>query len=861
MAAETYIIIHEDCDLPAFKASEWIGTNRPYVNVPEEVSNAKNRCLEVPTSFSSQFPSPTLSVVDVLAFTLPEMSNGIVTSKTALWFSKDIPTTAPDCLWMRPVVSESYLKVLERDFGQAWLDGAQSMIDPRFNSGRDRLPLWMLGFWRKMVNIIRDRQQWKHSIQWLQSEKEKVQHNKDSDTLKAIDEALLALRDLPWNTSLTCWSTANTVTLLLSTFLGNKWLNDEHIDLMMEALTERVNRDPKLKKKIIIAPLALARELENNCNGTYNKKRGAAVLCRYEKHIKDNQLEQLYFPVHVNSNHWIAAYVDFSNGRIGYGQFTVNQQIQYLTVALLGDSLAHQSSPHRKFMLHLRLWLSTCFGLDPEDGIDSMRHGKQNDSFSCGPTSANTIAHGIFNDPLWTPATATIQRIRWFLCLSQASKHAKPPPVSPTPPIPAPVNMPGLETDIHLSILQATKDHNFADLVKFALADEDREPMPEIRTRHHLSILELLNPADPMFEDAETTYEEAGSEEMDIDDGDPESDCQAPSPAVKRKRTLHVNSAPSSKSGSSDSELTSDERTPKRPRPPKGTLGQSRSAVLSREKRVAFREGTFQADVTAVNTWKQAILADDPLASFDPVNLRSVHHSTCGKTFLVKEPLDLTRWRSHIKDCKEKKKKKTKAAGVISLFALGFGKVKTRSIAATSTPSPPTVSVTPPVTLARSAPVSRPCPGITEQDCPGIVQYLNRSSAIGGGGQAIHIISSQIFNKLFSQLRPQHKDDVLAAQSHTHLWRNDHRHLRIYSTTCKKKVDCRKPDRPLPCGDCKSVITLKSFKNVLNKKMPLPKNQIFTNAKYRNQVLGELYGQHIGLKEIIEAPVSLCSML
>ena len=42
----------------------------------------------------------------------------------------------------------------------------------------------------------------------------------------------------------------------------------------------------------------------------------------------------------------------------------------------------------------------------------------------------------------------------------------------------------------------------------------------------------------------------------------------------------------------------------------------------------------------------------------------------------------------------------------------------------------------------------------------------------------------------------------------------------------------------------------------LVKPTPLPKNQIYTNSQYRNKLLGEIYGRTIGLKEIIEAPVS-----
>ena len=69
----------------------------------------------------------------------------------------------------------------------------------------------------------------------------------------------------------------------------------------------------------------------------------------------------------------------------------------------------------QEFMFALRRWLKTCFDLDPEDGGDCMPHGQQNDTFSCRPATGNTIAHDILGCPLWSPKTAVLERVRWFL--------------------------------------------------------------------------------------------------------------------------------------------------------------------------------------------------------------------------------------------------------------------------------------------------------------------------------------------------------------------------------------------------------------------------------------------------------------
>lgn len=88
----------------------------------------------------------------------------------------------------------------------------------------------------------------------------------------------------------------------------------------MEEYSQEAESNAEVKARIIIAPLALAGEIrKNGKTGTYGKKE-VPLLRRYEKHIKEKGIEKLVFPVHVNDNHWIAAFVDFKAGKIGYGE-------------------------------------------------------------------------------------------------------------------------------------------------------------------------------------------------------------------------------------------------------------------------------------------------------------------------------------------------------------------------------------------------------------------------------------------------------------------------------------------------------------------------------------------------------------
>ncbi|KAJ7712478.1 hypothetical protein B0H14DRAFT_3018370 [Mycena olivaceomarginata] len=146
----------------------------------------------------------------------------------------------------------------------------------------------------------------------------------------------------------------------------------------------------------------------------------------------------------------------------------------------------------------------------------------------------------------------------------------------------------------------------------------------------------------------------------------------------------------------------------------------------------------------------------------------------------------------------------------------------------------------------------QPCPGLTAADSPYLPRYLQRTGTEGGGGRSLTVIAKEKFGKLFSMLNKVKRKLVSDTQVHEHRWRNDHSNLRIFSTRCKKEVGSSFASRPLPCSECSSLLGLKNFKQAIRRPAPDDKNYIYVNDKYRNQLLGEIYGRAIGLKEIIE---------
>lgn len=159
--------------------------------------------------------------------------------------------------------------------------------------------------------------------------------------------------------------------------------------------------------------------------------------------------------------------------------------------------------------------------------------------------------------------------------------------------------------------------------------------------------------------------------------------------------------------------------------------------------------------------------------------------------------------------------------------------------------------------LTNIKPSTHPCPGLSEKDEKRIPKLLMWTAINGGGGRSITKIAEERFGRCFRQLKEREKEEVWAIQRHGHTWQNDHQNLRVYAKECRKEVPRLGGDYVRPCTACQVVLKSHAFKRALHKPMPRPENQIYTNLRYRDRVKGELYGRHIGLKDIIETQVRI----
>ena len=307
----------EDFSKP-FIEKDWIGAGQIYnmTTLPMFVIIARSKVTEIPQNVTSaHLPEPNLSVIDFLSCDLPRVSCELISSKTAVWFSSEPPNIPMDSASLRrSIPSPEFLQQLEDASGQAWFDGAKSVVDQRFNDGKDRLPLWIISYWREVARCQRLCSLWKTSMSWLDRENLSA---KVSPGL--IQQVRQTLGKISWNGQMSyCRGTIYTPEL--AKFLGTAWLSDNHINMMIEELTKDLQNLSKPNIKIADLPqFAQQIGMVHEKLALPEPRRKKSPLWKYEQEVKEGHLEKLYFPLHINDTHWIAGMIDFKNHTFLFG--------------------------------------------------------------------------------------------------------------------------------------------------------------------------------------------------------------------------------------------------------------------------------------------------------------------------------------------------------------------------------------------------------------------------------------------------------------------------------------------------------------------------------------------------------------
>ena len=298
--------------LSEWKDTDWIMQNKKYpaVDTPPPVLAARRQVLAIPPDQASLLPAPHIPVSQLLGLDLPSQPARLTFEKAPKTFSQELPTdTLVGITWSRPIPPPPFLKDLESAFGQAWFNGAQSIVDSRYK--QSRLPLHALTYWSEMSRTLMKKATWRKAVVWLDKLDEKFVSTGLSQRARGFMDTLA------WGEDLRVLGAATT-TDALARLLSDQWLHDEAVDMLTTNLANRVLANPELSCNTIVTTLAF----QHCVMATY--VHGCPIEQDSMHHalkarLVDGQKKRLFFPINVDNNHWVAFCVNFVDRTISYG--------------------------------------------------------------------------------------------------------------------------------------------------------------------------------------------------------------------------------------------------------------------------------------------------------------------------------------------------------------------------------------------------------------------------------------------------------------------------------------------------------------------------------------------------------------
>ncbi|KAH9841944.1 uncharacterized protein C8Q71DRAFT_885445 [Rhodofomes roseus] len=846
------IEIHDE--LPTvWVESKWIqaGKQYPSSDTPQCVLNARQRVLAIPPEYSSYLPSETTSILLLLATSLPPQPSVLVTPQVEVLFSSSPPTEHPSILRSRPLPPTIILRQLQASFGQAWFDGAQSIVDWRYKDSR--VPLYALTFWLETERARTHQTVWHAAEEWMTRWGRSI--------VKEVDEARDGLAVIPWAADYRALNAVSTVFDVLATFLSDDWLSDEHIDMFATHLAKRVHRNRTLAKSVVVANLVFMREVEAAAAMKPSEYEPSAFLRDYKDLFTTHRRERLLFPVYVASaRHWVAVEVNFRTKSISYG-----------------DSMDSSSTAPQKAIKALQKWLQRDFGRKFNDLGNTLPHGQQKDTSSCGICTINTIAHALFGDGLFTHKTRHKLRVEYFnIAVRAYNDHTKTGPCSQsknprasseshaaaTPTVLACEDTSRLKrlrnespdrSDVSasakrnrvgsVSTIKSTIVEGATEVLAAPTSDVDTDMVSAVPLSSSApeseSEYELVSSARLRSEDS---YELLSCPSSDVEGRPvtqpPASDSGRITPGSNADGRLSISSSDTdpmsntssdsesasadsdSESASADSDSESDEsqRATRhgRTHTAKAT-GTSASAVASRRLRESMKDGTFCVNKARFANFERKILKLDASAEFDLGASWRVYHSVCSSWVACKEAYSVTRFRDHTKHCGTSKSRRTcnppkkldgkvkpdgrkgqphgsrhrteaVPAGVTHTMDFYAKKLGWKSKADEHKRDKAEPAATVKASEPAQEPDSVPCGGITKFHAPNVVQYLRRTGAHGGGARSKTVIADELYGRPFGELNDAQRLVVDRQQRQEQRWRNDHIRQAIFAVDCKRII-------------------------------------------------------------------------
>jgi len=155
-----------------FNKEEWINKGLVYPKDPQKVDlglayYCQSQLKIPPHILQNYFPNKHLPVKALLIYNLPKVAISLVAVKATHCFHARKPNDDGIQLGQRNIPSEAWVNTMYMQFNQAILDGKQSVEDPQYPGSY--LPLWSIGFWRKMQVVVVAWNDWRRAVGWLEN--------------------------------------------------------------------------------------------------------------------------------------------------------------------------------------------------------------------------------------------------------------------------------------------------------------------------------------------------------------------------------------------------------------------------------------------------------------------------------------------------------------------------------------------------------------------------------------------------------------------------------------------------------------------------------------------------------------------
>ncbi|KAH6903462.1 hypothetical protein BKA70DRAFT_1110856 [Coprinopsis sp. MPI-PUGE-AT-0042] len=397
------VIEIDDDSINKFNRASWIGVGKafPTTHVPADLRAALDHDFSIPQQYQPWLPSALTSISGLLQTELPEFDRRLNLVKVSAWFSKANAVADPEALSNirnRPLPSGGILRQLREVSPQMWLDGCVSISDPRYNQGKDHIPLWFLTHWEQSTELKKQQDEWTASSKWLEGRRE-AWRSDDTKTvmLNSVIASLGSIR-LGSQVHLPLPSREKMPARFIARFLGERWMSSDNVDFMLGTLHSRTAAQAA---KVLIVPTSFSSTIVH-CGSTkqWDSKKEAHQLVQFERIMEEEEIELVYAPFNMNGNHWIAVRIDLRKNEISYG-----------------DSLSRFNHPKPKDILkHIQAWSRERLHRSLKIREDRpMGHARQKDTHSCGIIATNTIAVAVFGDELWSCPRVSKMTMQWML--------------------------------------------------------------------------------------------------------------------------------------------------------------------------------------------------------------------------------------------------------------------------------------------------------------------------------------------------------------------------------------------------------------------------------------------------------------